>query len=46
MKTMEQLARALLPGFTGEWVGSSLQEAALSAARYSRFSLFLYFLSW
>jgi len=44
MKTMEQLARTLPPGFTGEWVGSSLQEATLSAARYSLFSLFLYFL--
>ncbi|MCL6745420.1 multidrug efflux RND transporter permease subunit [Kosakonia sp. R1.Fl] len=28
MKTMEQLAKALPPGFTGEWAGSSLQEKA------------------
>ncbi|KIS44764.1 multidrug efflux RND transporter permease subunit [Kosakonia radicincitans] len=28
MKTMEQLANALPPGFTGEWGGSSLQEKA------------------
>lgn len=28
MKTMEQLANALPPGFTGEWAGSSLQEKA------------------
>ncbi|SFU06478.1 multidrug efflux pump [Kosakonia arachidis] len=26
MKTMEQLANALPPGFTGEWAGGSLQE--------------------
>ncbi|APG19571.1 multidrug efflux RND transporter permease subunit [Kosakonia radicincitans] len=28
MKTMEQLANALPPGFSGEWEGSSLQEKA------------------